>query len=296
MKNIIISTRRRPGFTLLEVMVVVAVLGAVTVIASPKIAGVFVKTKSTQCAVNRVIMERAEERYRFEHSGLPSASLDELRQTLYIDRVPKCSAGGQYIWISTANPVSMGCSVHNWPYPVPPAVAALYASDFNDMTGLKILMGGWSTASGSLVNITPNTESRVFFGTSTWKDYSLTATATLSSGNGYGIYYRADGKTNITGYCFQYDPGWHNTFVVRRVINGHEESQPFKSVSMPVGFPIYSTPHQITITVVGATQKIYVDNQLIMSFSDSTFISGGAGFRTWSGISAGFDSVQVTQL
>ncbi len=115
-------------------MVVVAVLGAVTVIASPKIAGFFVKTKSTQCGVTRAIVERAEERYRFEHSGLPSASLDELRQTLYIDRVPKCSAGGQYIWISTANPVSMGCSVHNWPYTPAPPLTPL-GSTFSEITG-----------------------------------------------------------------------------------------------------------------------------------------------------------------
>ncbi|MEI7481968.1 MAG: prepilin-type N-terminal cleavage/methylation domain-containing protein [Elusimicrobiota bacterium] len=287
------SIKNREAFTLLEVMVVVAVLGAVTVIASPKIAGFFVKTKSTQCGVTRAIVERAEERYRFEHSGLPSASLDELRQTLYIDRVPKCSAGGQYIWISTANPVSMGCSVHNWPYPVPPAVAALYASDFNDLNGLTRLTGQWAIQSGMLSNTVQNAQ--IFFGTSTWKDYSLTTTAMITEGSGWGIYYRANGKTAMTGYIFQYD-AVKKSFTVKTMVNG-VESNPIQTVKMPAGFPLYSTPHQVTLNLLGATQNVFVDNQLIMSFSDSTFTSGGAGFRTWgTGNQTSFDSVQVTPL
>ena len=294
MKNTIAGARRRPGYTLLEIMAVVVILTILAVKAAPRMAALLDKSRAAECLANRTILERAEERYRLDHIDQPSASLDTLYQARYIDRVPKCSSRGQYIWISTTAPVNMGCTVHDWPYAADPL--ALYSSDFNDMTGLKALLGGWDTAAGKLSNTTTGSEARIAFGSADWTDYSLTTTATLSSGQGFGIYYRANGNANISGYCFQYDPGWGNSFNVRKVINGVEQSQPFQTVSMPAGFQTYSTPHQITISVVGAVQKIYMDNQLIMSFSDSTFATGGGGFRTWNAGKASFDSVQVTQL
>jgi len=109
------SLRNRNGFSLLELLVVLAVLGAASVLAIPRIAGAIVKAKTTQCAVNRTVLERAEERYRADHDGQPSAGLEELRTARYMDRVPKCSEGGYYIWISTSTPVKMGCSTHEWP-------------------------------------------------------------------------------------------------------------------------------------------------------------------------------------
>ena len=293
MKNTIAGARRRPGYTLLEIMAVVVILTILAVKAAPRMAALLDKSKAAECLANRTILERAEERYRLDHGDQPSASLDALYQARYIDRAPKCSSGGQYIWISTAAPVNMGCTVHDWPYPVTTGPAALYASDFNDMTGLTALMGGWNTAEGKLSNTTTGSEARIAFGSASWTDYSITATAILSKGAGYGIYYRADGKANISGYSFQYDQLF-NSFLVRKVVNG-VESNPFQTVAIPAGFPIYSTPHQITINVAGAVQKIYVDNTLVLSFSDSTFAAGGAGFRTWRDAQASFDSVQVTQ-
>ena len=108
------AVARRQGYTLIELMVVVAIVAVLAVKAAPKIADFILKSKTSQCEVNRVIMERAEERYQFEHDGQSSVSLGALYQARYLDRVPVCTAGGYYVWISTSSPVSMGCSIHKW--------------------------------------------------------------------------------------------------------------------------------------------------------------------------------------
>lgn len=282
--------KNRPAFTLLEVMVALAVAAAVSVVAMPKMAGVVVKAKATQCLANRTVIERAEERYRSDHDGQPSAGLEDLKASRYIDRVPRCSAGGHYIWVSTAAPVKLGCTVHDWPISSA-APSALFSSSFDGMQGLTPLTGAWSVANGILQPT--RLEARLSFGDAAWKDYDVTLNATLKSGNGYGVYYRADGKAAISGYCFQYDPGWGGgAFLVRKVVNG-AESGPIAVARMPAGFPIYGSSHQIKVVVSGASQKIYVDSVEVLSFSDATFSAGSAGLRAWDSTKAGFDSVVV---
>ncbi len=110
-----LSCRNRRGFTLIEAVVVLAIISAVFVVGTPKIAGVIVKAKVTQCLANRVTWEKAEERYRTDNDGRPSSGPEALKAARYIDRVPMCTAGGSYVWISTSSPVKMGCSIHEWP-------------------------------------------------------------------------------------------------------------------------------------------------------------------------------------
>jgi hypothetical protein len=110
----------------------------------------------------------------------------------------------------------------------------------------------------------------------------LNVTATMVSGTnaGYGVYFRSDGKPNITGYCFQFDPGAGNMFTVRKVTNG-QEAGAFQKVPMPAGFALTDTPHDIQINAVGDHFVIKVDGTSVLDFKDSTFTSGSAGLRTW---------------
>ena len=133
------AAARRPGYTLIELMLVAAIVAVLAVKAAPKIAGFILKSKTSQCEINRVIMERAEERYQFEHDGQSSASLSALYQARYLDRVPVCTAGGYYVWISTSSPVSMGCSIHKWTGAAQPAPQPTPAEYFTFIiTGGKI--------------------------------------------------------------------------------------------------------------------------------------------------------------
>ncbi|MCG6535999.1 MAG: DUF1080 domain-containing protein, partial [Syntrophales bacterium LBB04] len=140
----------------------------------------------------------------------------------------------------------------------------------------------------------PGQENRIAFGDPAWTNYEIKVSAVLTQGTGYGVYYRADGNPNITGYVFQYDPGLGNKFLVRKVYGGVEQS-PFQSVSMPAGFPIYNQSHDVSIAVVGDRTVIKVDNQTILDFQDSSFASGSGGFRTWGQTAANFDNLSVVQ-
>ena len=283
--------KRRPAFTLMETMLSVAIIGVLAAAVTPKVVLAVRKSKISQCAANRAVIEQAETRYRIEHDKTPSASITELKDGRYLDRVPYCTAGGVYIWVSTSAAV-VGCSMHYWPFEPAASQAPLFSSDFSSMSMIKVLSGKWVIAHDVMKNIGDG-EARVAFGDNGWKDCHLTLSATLNSGRGYGVYYRSDGKAAISGYVFQYDPGFgHGAFLVRKVAAG-VESPPIASVGIPAGFPVYDVPHQIRISAVGDEQNIFVDGNKVLTLTDPTFSYGSAGLRTWDNTRAEFDSVTI---
>jgi hypothetical protein len=176
-----------------------------------------------------------------------------------------------------------------------PASAVLFSTDFSSMAGLNVLLGLWQIMNGVLVPVGAG-EHRLAFGDTTWTDVRIDVSATLDSGRGYGIYFRADGKANISGYCFQFDPGWNlpaGAFTVRRVVNG-VESNPIASAPMPAAYAQFGTAHMTTISAAGSHIVCKVDGVTVLDFNDSTFASGCAGLRSWDGnVTVGFMGAQV---
>lgn len=280
------------GFTLVELMVVIGVIMALLSIATPVMVLYLDRARATACLSVRYNTERAEATYIMEKNG-PSPSFSDLVGSGLLAQEPTCPSSGIYVWIQRTPTPILGCSLHYASIPVGETANVLFSTGFDNMNNLKILMGKWSINNGSLLS-TATGESRLAFGDNAWTDYEIKVGAVLTKGNGYGIYYRADGNPNITGYVFQYDPGLGNKFVVRKVINGQQQS-PSQSVSMPAGFAILNQAHDISIAVVGNRQIIKVDNQPVMDFTDSSFTSGSGGFRTWSGTTASFDNLTVVK-
>lgn len=280
------------GFTLIEVIVVIGVVMVLLAVAAPQMNAYLERGRATTCLSMRYNTEKAEHAYIME-KNTPSPSFADLVNDGLLSRQPACPSGGTYVWLQRMPQPILGCSIHYATIPAGETANVLYASSFDDQSGLNKLMGKWNVANGTLNNI-PGQENRIAFGDSAWKDYEIKTSAVLKQGNGYGIYYRADGKSNISGYVFQYDPGLGNKFVVRKVINGQEQS-PFQTASMPAGFPIYNQSHDISIAVVGDRTVIKMDNQTIMDFRDTSFASGSGGFRTWGATEANFDNLSVAQ-
>ena len=275
------------GFTLLEIMVVLCIIGALLSIALPHYAAYRQQSMAVACLANRHQAERDESAYNLE-KGSPGLAIDERY---------RCPAGGELVWIISdpAQPgyPRLGCSLHYFPVDAgEPAVDALFSSTFDDMEGLTPLMGTWAVESGALVTQS-NGERRLAFGEDDWTDYTIQVNATLTGGSGYGLYYRSDGKADISGYVFQYDPGYgRGEFIVRKVENGREQS-PIQRVAIPDGFSTFNTSHQISVSVEGARQTIKVDGETILSFSDDTYSSGMGGLRTWSNSQVMFEDVAV---
>lgn len=160
------------------------------------------------------------------------------------------------------------------------------------MNNLTPLKGKWKVENGTLLTVGAG-EHRLAFGDKTWEDYEIKVNAILLKGSGYGIYYRADGDRKISGYCFQYDPGYGNgAFLVRTVHNGKENS-PVQRVKIPDNFPVFNQSHDITVSVEGDHQIIKVNDEIVLDFHDDTFVSGMAGFRSWHKSEVSFQNVAI---
>lgn len=297
----------RKGFALIELMTVVFILGVFAAFFTPKYAISLKRAREAQCLATRQNVKKAEMVYGYDHDGAFAEDLSVLKANNYLDRMPKCSEGGTYVWVST-NPPVLACSVHYWPFtsastaavtspvagnPLPPVPAYSFASDFDSMSGLYGNVGQWAAADGLLYNIGSSTH-KIFFQTnesaSSLKNYSVNLTA--SSSGPYGVYYRSDGKSSTNGYLFYY------TSLGFRVYSSKNGSLSLlKSVSLPKGFSPYGQTHNVEITVNGSNHSVRVDGKEYMNFNNSLFTSGTAGLYTASSSQGTkFDAVSITKI
>lgn len=170
----------------------------------------------------------------------------------------------------------------------------LFRANLANLDQFKVLLGKAWSADGRFVRTTGVGERRLAFGDPSWSDYTLSLTGRFLDGyvkgnSGYGVYYRADQKAEISGYSFQIDLG-ANGFKLYKVTDGKETS--IKYVSFPSGFDP-AAPHDVSISVTGDHHVISVDGKVVMDLHDSTRLSGSAGLRAWNKSSAEFSDIVV---
>ena len=270
----------REGFTLIELLIVIIVIAILAAIAIPVYASQRDKAKDAAVKEGTHLIQNAVMTYATDHHGAypttdyvtctPGDTTADNLGNRYLDTWPRNPWTGQLM-------ENTGSSV-------------LFDTDFSSMNGLTPLQGTWKIVNGQLVP--PTSGGRLAFGDNSWTDVQIDVSATLNSGPGYGVYFRSDGKANISGYCFQYDPGLGNKVVVRKVVNG-AETAPIASAAMPAGYGIYGTQHDVSIVAVGTHIVCKVDGVTVLEFNDSTFSSGSAGLRGWSGTNVGFMSAKA---
>jgi len=93
--------RTSPGFTLVEIMIVVAIIGMIIAIAVPTWVRAREISRATGCQENLVKIEGAVESYAMDHSlvngaAIPGGWNDLVGTTLYLKKTPKCRGGGLY--------------------------------------------------------------------------------------------------------------------------------------------------------------------------------------------------------
>mgnify|MGYP003699977431 CR=1 FL=1 len=83
------------GFTLIELIVVIAILGILAAIAVPRVTTSLSNAKTNADEANIKILQNAVERYYVEKGTYPS-TLDDLVPD-YIDKIPTPQQGGKFI-------------------------------------------------------------------------------------------------------------------------------------------------------------------------------------------------------
>jgi len=96
---------RRRGFTLIELMLVVAVGTILVMVAIPMYEGYIMRSKMAQAVADMTRMDAAIENYRISHNALPEALTD------VISPIPKDPWGNEFVYLRL-DPPSRGSRGH----------------------------------------------------------------------------------------------------------------------------------------------------------------------------------------
>src|SRR5262245_1768363 len=91
--------QRNAAFTLIEIMIVVAIIGVLAAVAMPSIRDAIDKARRQACATNRKAIDGAKMQWAIEQkkplTDVP-ADADLFGPGTYIEHKPDCPAGGTY--------------------------------------------------------------------------------------------------------------------------------------------------------------------------------------------------------
>lgn len=139
-------------------------------------------------------------------------------------------------------------------------------------------------------------ENRVFLDAlSGLEQYAVSVSAVLDQGNGWALFFGADldGKNRVSGYTFQYDPGYGGGAYLLRDWSKNKESV-LASVAAPLDLGV---GHDFQFDVTATSFRAVQDGVEVLSFDGALSPAGDLlGFRTWSNSDATFANFQLASV
>ncbi len=91
------KTKQSSGFTLVEIMIVIVIIGLLAAIAVPNFMKARSNSQMNQCVANLKLIEGAKNTWEDERQATNNPTPGDLfGKDLYIIEMPKCPAGGTY--------------------------------------------------------------------------------------------------------------------------------------------------------------------------------------------------------
>jgi len=87
--------KSQKGFTLIEALIVIVIIGIIAAVAIPKFANSKADSETKTCQGNLSIIQSAIAHYKFDNGSDP-ATVAALVTGGYLEVAPKCPSGGTY--------------------------------------------------------------------------------------------------------------------------------------------------------------------------------------------------------
>jgi prepilin-type N-terminal cleavage/methylation domain-containing protein len=107
-----VSTRGSGGFTLIEILIVVIILGVLAAVVVPMFGETSNEAEINVCMENMGIIQRAMDIYKLQNGEFP-ASTDDL--AAIFPALPTCPLGGAYGWQLQADSYHVVCHAQHGP-------------------------------------------------------------------------------------------------------------------------------------------------------------------------------------